>query len=96
MTGVELLRAAAFLANQKDRRARACADIAGDERIQALNAMREAHAYEKIERAIDGRRLGLRRVGVEQVQEIVGLCRPMLVEQDFEHAPAQRRQALVR
>ena len=93
VAGVELFSAAALFADEKDGRAFAGADIARHERVQAFDAMREAHAHEKIERAIDCRRL-CRFVGVDQRQQIIGFGGAVLIEQQFEHPFAQRREAL--
>src|SRR5689334_10315420 len=96
MAGVKLFRGAAFFADEKNRGARAGADIAGDEGVEAFDAMREAQARKEIERAVDCRRLGDAFVAAEQRQQVVSLGWPVMIQEQFKHAAAQRREAFAR
>ncbi len=91
MAGVDLNGRAAFFAQKKDRRAGAGADIASYERILALDAVGEAEPHKEIQRPVNCRRFGGPVVGPRVVEQIVSLGRPLAVQQQFEHAAAQRR-----
>src|SRR5689334_5552087 len=72
---VELFGGAAFLADEKDGGARTRADIAGNEGVEALDAMREAETGEEIERAINSWWFGHAFVAAEERQQVISLRR---------------------
>ena len=66
---------------------------AADEGVQAVDAMDEAVAHQKIQGAVDGRRSDAVALGAEGGQNVVGADRPMADPDDFEDAAADGGQA---
>ena len=65
----------------------------GDEGVQPLDPVGEALFQQEIQRAIGDGRVGAPPLGLQPLQHLVGAEGRVLLEQDLEHAAADRREA---
>lgn len=66
-----------------------CMALAGNEGVQAFDAVDQPHLLQKRERPIDGWGFG-RTVGMEAVDNVIGLNRRVLTKDQFKRAQARR------
>ncbi|RMA41037.1 hypothetical protein D9R08_16245 [Rhodophyticola porphyridii] len=66
---------------------------AGDIGVQAFDAMGEAMADHKVQRAIGGGGLRAQPFGLKPGKDIIGTVGAVVLQQQFQNAPAGRRQA---
>ncbi|MBZ0122618.1 MAG: hypothetical protein K8F31_01875 [Roseovarius sp.] len=65
---------------------------AGDKGIEALDPVGKALRDKKIERPVGHRRLRTESLVPQPVENVVGALCPVIVQQDFQHPPAHRRE----
>ena len=90
---MKFLSPATGLANEENRGMVVAGMTAGHIGIEAFDLVGEAEFLKEIQRAIDRRRFG-GAFAVQLAQKVVGLCRSLSVEQELQHFPPDRRQAL--
>lgn len=66
--------------------------LTGDEGVEAFDAVDQAHLFQKGQSAIDGRRLS-RAIGMEAVDDVVGLDRGVFAEDQLQRTQARGRHA---
>ncbi len=91
--GIRFRNAVAFLANQEGRAMIMVGLRTGRKGIQPPDAMRKPMFYKKVQRTIRHRRLSSITFGRKLFQDLVSPERAMRVQQDFQCAPPDRRQA---
>ncbi len=92
VAGMKLAGRTAILADQEDGGVAVIPVAAGDEGVEAFDAVGEAHLQQEIERAIDRGRLG-RDLDAHLFQQVVSLGGAVGFQQQGQHLAAQGRQA---
>jgi len=82
----------AFIADQELALMRFGGVEATDEGAERLEPVNEVVFEQKIERPVDRRRRRVGLLGLELIEQIVGLDRPVGFEHQLEHPPPRRRQ----